>query len=930
MNLLGPFANGQEARESNSGALSSELLCQLLVRQVDEYAIYLLDLAGRALTWNEGVARLFGYSEHEFIGSPVELFFLPDDVAADRPRRELELARTHGVHQSSRWLRRKDGSSFCASCYTKQLQDGNGEAIAFAKVLREYSGKAKSYLASLAEHSPAAIIGVSVSGLVEFWNTSAEAALGYTAAEIVGLHTEMLSPVELREAHRQLNRRVLAGEVLREETQLLHRDGQRVWVVVSSGPVIGENGDITGISVGLLDIRARKAYEEQLRVTERRHRFLMKLGDRLRGCTRPEEIKAAACELLGRELAASRVYYAHYESDQDHVQIQHDYHDGVPSLAGRWCIEDFGSTIAGSLLEGHTVVVNDSATDAFLEEHVRSTCIAQRLIAFVDVPLIRHGKLVTMMGALQAAPRDWTASEIALVENTAERTWEALERAKAETLLRESEDRLRRALRIETVGVVHFSPEGRIVDANEAFLRMTGFADADVRRGDLNWHSLTTPEFLAASQSAIDELNALGHSTPYEKQYFHQDGTRRWGLFAATLLPDGSGVEFIIDVTKRRELEASLREADRRKDEFLATLGHELRNPLAPIRHGLEIARITARDDSVLMETIDRMDRQFAHLVRLVDDLLDLGRISAGKIILRRNILNVNELILTSVDATRATIDTRQHTLDFTLADEELFVDGDIDRLSQVIFNLLSNAAKYTPEGGRIQVHATRDGTEVVIAVADSGIGIPGSELARVFDLFSQVRQHQGRAEGGLGIGLSIVKSLVAMHGGSVEATSPGANAGSKFIVRLPLCEARAGLPHSPSNTTEETSSRPRRIVVADDNRDAVLSLAVLLELQGHEVATAYDGVEAVEQVRTTQPDVVILDVGMPNMNGLEAARMIRSLPGGERIALLALTGWGQETDRLRTQEAGFDGHLVKPVSSATLAEMLARVDERR
>lgn len=785
----------------------------------------------------------------------------------------------------------------------------------------------RDYLAVLAEHLPFALIGLSMTGVIEFWNAAAERLLGHTAAEVIGKESLVLSPPEFLDQHKALSASALLGENTRFETQLLDRNGMRLWVLATSAPVKAHDGTIIGVSVSVLDIGSNKATERQLRAAERRHLFLVRLSDFLRRSSEAAEIKQVASTMLGRELRASRVYYAECE-DESHLMVDYDYHDGVPSLSGRFRLDDYSQVIATAFRQGHTVVVDDLLNDPFIEPEAQSVYGALGVGSCVGVPLVRGGKLVMLMAVLQQEPRKWTNAEISLIEDSAERTWEALERGRTESLLRASEARLQQAMRIETVGVMSFSPAGPIFSANEAFLRMSGFDMQDVRGGTLTWQELTPQEFWDASLNAMHELTTLGHTTPYEKQYIRKDGSRWWGLFAATQLPDGTGVEFIIDVTARRELEKSLREADRRKDEFLATLGHELRNPLAPIRNGLEIARVAAKRDEVLLRTIAMMDRQLTHLVRLVDDLLDLGRISAGKIVLRTAPVDLRQLVLSSADSARSIIDAHHHELSIDVPAEDLIVEGDFDRLSQIIFNLLSNATKYTPDGGRIQLSLRREDTHAVIEVMDSGIGIPQADLTRVFELFSQVRKHQGRAEGGLGIGLSLVKSLVAMHGGTVEASSSGLEEGSTFTVRLPLQRnARGEQTATGPPSLAEYSTVARRIVVADDNQDAALSLAALLELQGHEVVTAFDGMEAVERVRKTNAQIVILDLGMPNMNGLEAAQAIRALPNGAQIKLVALTGWGQESDRQRTQAAGFDRHLVKPVSYVTLAELLATLD---
>jgi CheY-like chemotaxis protein len=312
----------------------------------------------------------------------------------------------------------------------------------------------------------------------------------------------------------------------------------------------------------------------------------------------------------------------------------------------------------------------------------------------------------------------------------------------------------------------------------------------------------------------------------------------------------------------------------------------------------------------------------------LVDDLLDVARINSGKLELLREQVDLGQVLASSVESTRVIIESHGHELLVDGGQDELLVRGDFERLSQVFTNLLSNAAKYTERGGRIRVTLACEDGQGVVRVVDSGIGIPVGEVAHVFDLFSQVRSHQGRTGGGLGIGLSLVKSLVALHDGQVAAYSAGEGAGSTFTVRLPLLapDTRNSAAPVPTATVESAApdGDPRRILIADDNVDAATSLARLLGLLGHEVSTAHDGLDAVEKATQTAPEVVFLDLGMPRMDGIEAAQRIRELPGGEKILLIALTGWGQESDRQRTLAAGFDWHLIKPIGVAELTEILA------
>jgi signal transduction histidine kinase len=378
-----------------------------------------------------------------------------------------------------------------------------------------------------------------------------------------------------------------------------------------------------------------------------------------------------------------------------------------------------------------------------------------------------------------------------------------------------------------------------------------------------------------------------------------------------------------LDLTARKNAEDALRAADRRKDEFLATLAHELRNPLAPLRNGLQIARLNSPADAPFRRTIEMMDRQVSMLVHLVDDLMDVSRITTGKIELRRERMTLREVLAASAEASRAAIDSHGHKLVIEPPAEELSVEGDFDRLTQVFSNLLSNAAKYTDAGGTIELRVTRQGAEGVVSVADTGIGIPSADLPGIFEMFSQVRSHRGHADGGLGIGLSLVRQLVEMHGGSVQAESPGEGRGSTFSVRLPLTEpSTAAGPERTAVATTSSEARRHRILVVDDNEDAATSLAMLLEQLGHEVVTASDGEEGVTKAAAFRPHVVFLDLGMPRMDGAEAAKRLRTLPDGAQTVLIALTGWGEEHDRQRTRAAGFDHHLLKPIEPNLLEQL--------
>jgi signal transduction histidine kinase/CheY-like chemotaxis protein len=372
-----------------------------------------------------------------------------------------------------------------------------------------------------------------------------------------------------------------------------------------------------------------------------------------------------------------------------------------------------------------------------------------------------------------------------------------------------------------------------------------------------------------------------------------------------------------------RRAKDELEEVNRRKDEFLATLAHELRNPLAPIRNAVQILALRGSPDPEAARVREMIGRQVNQLVRLVDDLLDLSRIGRGKLTLRKDRVAVQTVIQQAVETSAPLIEAGRHRLTVDDGPETVYVLGDEVRLTQVVSNLLNNAAKYTPEGGHIRLTVIRDGGEAVIRVADDGVGIPADMLPRVFEMFVQEDRSLGRSQGGLGLGLTLVRRLVELHDGTVTAHSEGPGRGSAFVVRLPVASTGKAVARPAANGQAAHAGPGRRVLVVDDNADAADSLSVLLSLSGHDVRTAHDGPAAVRQVRAFRPEVVLLDIGMPGMDGYQTARAVRELQEGQDVYLVALTGWGQEEDRRRTERAGFDTHLVKPVDHAVLQQLL-------
>ncbi|MDC7677674.1 response regulator [Asticcacaulis machinosus] len=376
-------------------------------------------------------------------------------------------------------------------------------------------------------------------------------------------------------------------------------------------------------------------------------------------------------------------------------------------------------------------------------------------------------------------------------------------------------------------------------------------------------------------------------------------------------------------LNESRKYAEALKDADRRKDEFLATLAHELRNPLAPIRNGLHILKMSP-NPKIADEVRDMMDRQMTHLVRLIDDLLDVSRVSQGKIDLRRERIALQDVINAALETSRPAIDAGGHSFTLDLPDEPIPVNGDLTRLAQVVSNLLNNAAKYTPDGGHIRLTLTRDGHEARIIVTDTGLGIEKDMLPRVFELFTQVERNLNLSQGGLGIGLALAHRLVQMHAGSITADSEGAGLGSTFTVRLPVTDLEGVAPEGVEPAAK--AGAPLDVLVVDDNRESAQTTSWMLELIGHQARMVHDGMDAIAAAKATPPDVILLDIGMPGMNGYEVCRELRKHKALKDTVIIAQTGWGQERDRQSAFEAGFDHHVTKPVSLDRFTQLLGDI----
>ncbi|HET7370340.1 MAG TPA: ATP-binding protein, partial [Gammaproteobacteria bacterium] len=524
--------------------------------------------------------------------------------------------------------------------------------------------------------------------------------------------------------------------------------------------------------------------------------------------------------------------------------------------------------------------------------------------------------------------------EVTLVEEVANRTWEAVERARAEKALRRSEQLQRLATEAGQIGTWDLNLKTGQSAISAQMARLMGFGSRPMRVPASRWETAVLADDRKQMLSRLASCTRTREAFEMEFQARQPNGECRWLYSRANVATDSLGTPHAygatIDVSERKQSEADLKSASRAKDEFLALLGHELRNPLAPIVTALQLMRM--QNPNVLTRERGIIESQVQHMIGLVDDLLDVSRIARGKIELKKAPVDFSEIIAKAIETASPLIEKHEQRVHSAVADG-LIVEGDARRLVQVVTNLLTNAAKYSPPRQKIDVTTRADDGEAVLKVRDRGVGIEPDLLQRVFDLFTQGPQSLDRSEGGLGLGLALVRNLITLHGGSVEAFSDGHGRGSEFVVRLPLVEDRpvdereAPVEQAPPGV--ETGSRRSKVLIVDDYADAADSIAELLELDGFETRVAYDGAAALNAAAVFQPALTLLDIGLPAMDGYEVARRMRQMPGLAKMTLVAMTGYGQENDRKRAREAGFDEHLVKPLDPTTIGHLIETFAKR-
>jgi PAS domain S-box-containing protein len=700
---------------------------------------------------------------------------------------------------------------------------------------------------------------------------------------------------------------------------------ERFWRAFNT-PIFDEEGRLVCVSHRTVDVTDRVRAERTAKEHAARQAFQLQLADRIRPLTDPDQVTSAASELFGKFLNAERVFYGEMDESGAFLDIKRDWTRGVlPSMAGiRLNVNEFGEPAMEVLRVGQIIAVDDVITNercapyahAFLANGVRS---------FLGVPLLKDGRLKAILNVHRPAVHHWTDLEIAMADDMVDRTWAAVESARAQARLRHERDQSQYIFDSMLEGFAVLDRHWTILRINAEGLRLTQ-ATADQVIGRNHWE--VWPYLKGTKNEVIyRRVMETGKTEIIENVHTLPDNSRAWMEVRVHRSLDGGVAFFFRDITDRKTAHEKLQDADRRKDEFLAMLAHELRNPLAPIGAAAELLQLVKMDEARVHQTSQIINRQVRHMTSLVDDLLDVSRVTRGLIELESAKIDISHVVADAIEQVTPLIRARHHHLGLQMTPEPPLVVGDKKRLVQVIVNLLTNSAKYTREGGQILLRTEVRNSHVLIQVADNGIGMTGELVSRAFDLFAQAERTSDRSSGGLGLGLALVKSLITLHHGTVTCESPGLGKGSTFTVCLPRLHEN-GQDQAPqrAHPVPLHSSASLRILVVDDNVDAASMLGMLLEAAGHDVVVEHESRRALERATSEAPRVCILDIGLPEMDGNELAQRLRASPQTAGAVLIAVTGYGQDSDRGQALAAGFDHHLVKPVDTKQLMAILADV----
>jgi PAS domain S-box-containing protein len=861
---------------------------------------------GRFLRVNRKQCQITGYTVEELLRRTVWDITHPDDRERDRVLfGQLLRGEVAEAPVEKRYLR-KDGTTVWVHAVATVLRDEQGRPLRALAVIQDISERktaeetlraSEERYRDLFENANDVIYTLDLEGRITSLNRRAEQVLGYTRAEGVGRAVADIIPAEHHPVMQEALRRKLAGEPAPTvyELEILGKDGQRIPLEVSSRLIV-HDGRPVGIQGVARDIRERRRSEQALRESQERFR---QLADNLPHGFIYQIIQAPD----------GRVRFSYVSG-------------GVEALCGVTPAEAARGpgTLYGLILPEDLPLMRAREDEAFRQ---RKPFDCQLRVRAHD------GKLrwLHCRSAPRPVPDGGSVWDGIAVDITA--------RKQAEESLRESEERLRLALDAGRVGAWDWDIRTNQVTWSERIYEFHGLPPGTFGGRVEDFAALVHPEDRERVSQAIKQ--AVENRQPYGAEFriVRPDGEVRWIATDGRVLFDEAGrpvrmLGATIDVTERRLAEEALKEADRRKDEFLAMLAHELRNPLAPIRNSVQVLKLIGSSDPNVALARDMIERQVAHMARLVDDLLDVSRITRGKILLRKERLDLAALVRAAAEDHRSLLEAAGLALEVDVPAEPVWVVGDRTRLAQVVGNLLHNANKFTDAGGRVHVVLTAGpgADRVAVRVRDTGIGMGPDILGRLFEPFSQADRSIDRSRGGLGLGLALVKGLIELHGGRVEARSPGVAKGSEFLVHLPRAPAAAQA--NEKAVPRGAAGKMLRVLVIEDNTDSAESLRLLLELSGHRAEVAHVGAAGVEAARWFRPDVILCDIGLPGgMDGYGVARTLRADAEQAEATLIALSGYGQEEDVRKARQAGFDRHLTKPVDPVALTRLLEALPVR-
>jgi PAS domain S-box-containing protein len=700
-------------------------------------------------------------------------------------------------------------------------------------------------------------------------------------------------------------------------TVVRHGYPEKSFFTFSYSPLHAGGGNVGGMYCTVIETTQRV-------LAERRIAFELELSDALRPLTSARQMLETASALLGDLLQVDRVVYAEVDPERNTFHIPFFFaREGMPD-AGRqeFNMQAFGAETAAALRAGQAVLVDDVRTDPRTRDSVAAFDL-DAIGALLTVPLVKGGRLIAFISLNRREAWHWSEDELAFTRSTAERTWAALETASAQAELREERDRSRYIFDTIADGFALMDAAWTIVQMNAEGLRISHKLAHEVI-GHNQWEVF--PESVGTDlERMFRRVVETGQPGALEYARTFEGGRIEWTDVRAYRTQEGGIAAFFRDITDRKHAEEKLREADRRKDEFLAMLAHELRNPLAPIAAAAELLGSGKPDEQRVHRSSAIIARQVRHMTSLVDDLLDVSRVTRGLVTLAKAPVTVHTIVDEAVEQVLPLAQARGQLMAVRVQDEGVTVLGDKARLVQVLANVLGNAVKYSPDGRSIDVSAERRGSRLVLTVRDEGIGMEPELTGRAFDLFAQAERSSDRSLGGLGLGLALVKHLTELHGGSVACSSPGLGKGSTFEIVLPAME---GALSQGGQALPAQAREPGRLklLVVDDNEDAALTLGMLLEACGHEVIVEHQSLRSLERARLERPDACLLDIGLPEMDGNELARRLRAQPETANSVLIAVTGYGQEQDRQLAFESGFRYHFVKPVDMDKLVAVLDEV----